>query len=267
MTGLSIDCPACHRSLTIPHARVQAGHRHFRIKGAGQRLSSSTILATTNPKPRPAHVAVRRIVVLCILAAAAYVAWPYFAMARWYLAVQAQDQGAIAAGVDFPALHASLQADANAFLAHATLGGPVVYEGITAAAAPAAAAAFADTWAATSTVYQLFENQTYRRAHTSERLLAGSEPEETSNERFCTIKFAFFSAPTEFFVKTRQTRFLFRLRRGTWRLSAVRFEPGAVGGIGFAPLRLAEPAAPVPPPEPVTNTPPEPATNASPPET
>lgn len=230
MAGESLNCPACQKMITIP----QQPRQH----APGRRLSPP-LPSQQQPVPKRATQAhlpykrksIRWVVAAIVLFIIAYMAWPYITIWRLYAALRAEDTDAISEHIDFPCLRSSLKEQLNASLLREMANDKEMAEnpfsGLAAAFLPKMVESMMDAYVTPAGIAQMFEAGAFK----SGKSTAGQESPVPAKERLKAIKYAFFSNPTKFLLKTDDVDFVFKLREWTWKLSEVKLPQSALHGI------------------------------------
>lgn len=162
----------------------------------------------------------------------AYLAWPYISMWRLYAALRSEDADAISSRIDFPSLRTSLKDQMNAFVMKEMANDKDMvdnpFAGLAVAFLPKMVESMVDAYVTPAGVTQMFETDAFKSGKKS----AEKQTPAPASERLKDVKFAFFSNPTKFLLKTEDVDFVFRLRDWTWKLAEVKLTQSALRGMG-----------------------------------
>lgn len=158
----------------------------------------------------------------------AYIAWPYFSMWQLYSALQSKNADALSGQIDFPSLRTSLKDQINAFVMAKMAGNQEmqgnILAGLTVAVLPKIVDSMVDAYVTPAGVTQLFKADGFNSESQSPKSQTSASELDPSK----TIKFAFFSNPSQFLLKTENVDFVFRLRDWTWKLTEVKLTESAL---------------------------------------
>ncbi len=162
------------------------------------------------------------------LTVGAYIAWPYISMWQLYSALRSQDADALTMRIDFPSLRTSLKVQVNAFVMAETVDKQQMadnpWAGLAVAVLPKIVDSMIDAYVTPAGVTQLFETNTLNGTSPTGK----PQTSAPASGQLKDVKFAFFSNPSRFLLKTKDVDFVFRLRDWTWKLAEVKLTPSAL---------------------------------------
>ena len=232
MEGETINCPSCLKQLVIPH--IQRVAPPAPARKPIQPLAQISRPKDSTPRPTQQRKSPKgKIILLLIVLCLGYIVWPYISVWKLYGAIRAENPEAISDRIDFPSLRISLKEQMNAFVMKEMVNDKNMddnpFAGLAAVFLPKMVESMVEAYVTPAGITQMFESGAFKAGKPSEGQKTSSEP---ASERLKKIKFAFFSNPAKFVIKTEDVDFVLRLRDWTWKLTEVRLAQAAMQGIG-----------------------------------